>query len=50
MKFDAFTYRYPSRSGLVCLIVLGPDAFILPALLLTVLILLLLRPRLEVQP
>ena len=37
-------------SALVCLIVLGPDAFILPALLLTVVILLLLRPRLEVQP
>ncbi len=34
----------------VCLLVLGPDAFILPALLLTVLILLALRPRLEVQP
>ena len=37
-------------AALVCLIVLGPDAFILPALLITVLILLVLRPRLEVQP
>ena len=37
-------------SALVCLLVLGPDAFILPALLITVLILLALRPGLEVQP